>query len=212
MFIVGADKGGVGKTFFARLLHDYLQRNNISTRVFDAEWPDGGLKRFIPSAEIVDLTKSNGQMAVIDGVNPEVPTIVDLRAALLTPTLQLFEDTGLFDDAKRGYLRLVVCHVIGASAQSLGEVDKIISKLEGAKHLIIANNSNAQQINSASPHIQITELDEAAAVAVDQSALGFTSFIESSQSRLLRGKVAHWLRLSYEQLDAPKLVAAIRED
>jgi hypothetical protein len=107
-------------------------------------------------------------------------------------------------------MRLLVCHVVGASVQSLGEVDKILAKLEGAKHLVIANNSNAQQIYTASPHITIGELDEAAAVEVDQLAMGFTAFVEGGKSRLLRGKLGHWLKLSYEQLDAQGIAALVR--
>jgi len=46
VIIVGADKGGVGKTTVARTLLDYFTAHQIPTRAFDTEAPRGTLKRF----------------------------------------------------------------------------------------------------------------------------------------------------------------------
>ena len=48
VILVGADKGGVGKTTVSRVLLDYLAANNVLTRAFDTETPRGTLNRFIP--------------------------------------------------------------------------------------------------------------------------------------------------------------------
>jgi Mrp family chromosome partitioning ATPase len=37
--VVGADKGGVGKTTVSRTLLDYFSANNVPTRAFDTEHP-----------------------------------------------------------------------------------------------------------------------------------------------------------------------------
>ena len=56
LILVGADKGGVGKTTVSRALLDFFARKNILTRAFDTENPRGTLKRFYPGlAEIIDL-------------------------------------------------------------------------------------------------------------------------------------------------------------
>ena len=44
LILVGADKGGVGKTTLSRALMDYFVRKNILTRAFDTENPRGTLK------------------------------------------------------------------------------------------------------------------------------------------------------------------------
>ena len=49
--LVGADKGGVGKTTVSRTLLDYLTARKIPTRAFDTEWPKGTLKRFSTKAD-----------------------------------------------------------------------------------------------------------------------------------------------------------------
>jgi MinD superfamily P-loop ATPase len=41
--LIGADKGGVGKTTVARTLLDYFAQNQIRTRAFDTEIPRGTL-------------------------------------------------------------------------------------------------------------------------------------------------------------------------
>ena len=45
VIVVGADKGGVGKTTVSRTLLDYFSANNVPTRAFDTESPRGTLKR-----------------------------------------------------------------------------------------------------------------------------------------------------------------------
>ena len=63
VILVGADKGGVGKTTLARTLLDYLSRKNVMARCYDTEWPRGTLKRFYPEGERVRLQPSNRAMA-----------------------------------------------------------------------------------------------------------------------------------------------------
>ena len=53
VIIVGADKGGVGKTTVARTLLDYFIANQVATRAFDTETPRGTLKRFHRGSALV---------------------------------------------------------------------------------------------------------------------------------------------------------------
>jgi MinD superfamily P-loop ATPase len=57
LILVGADKGGVGKTTVARTLLDYFTAHQVATRAFDTEMPKGTLKRFHREvSEVVDAT------------------------------------------------------------------------------------------------------------------------------------------------------------
>jgi MinD superfamily P-loop ATPase len=49
VIIVGADKGGVGKTTISRILMDYFRHQSVTFRGFDTEAPPGVLKRFSPT-------------------------------------------------------------------------------------------------------------------------------------------------------------------
>ena len=100
VILVGADKGGVGKTTVARTLIDYFQAHQVSTRAFDTEAPRGTLKRFQPAiTEIVDVSSVPDQMKIFDtlgSANADV-TIIDVRAGLLSSTLRALSEIGFLD-------------------------------------------------------------------------------------------------------------------
>ena len=47
LILVGADKGGVGKTTVARTLLDHFTAHNVPTRAFDTETPKERSNAFI---------------------------------------------------------------------------------------------------------------------------------------------------------------------
>src|SRR5580704_13836274 len=102
VIVVGADKGGVGKTTVSRTLLDYFSANNVPTRAFDTESPRGTLKRFHP-----DLTE------IFDTLNAASPsvTVIDVRAGLLSPSLASLRDIGFLDAAKSGQITFAVFHI-----------------------------------------------------------------------------------------------------
>src|SRR5262245_58088725 len=92
VIVVGADKGGVGKTTVSRTLLDYFSANNVATRAFDTESPRGTLKRFHPDiTEIVDISTTADQMKILDTLSggpvcyrdrrPRRPAVADARLA-----------------------------------------------------------------------------------------------------------------------------------
>src|SRR5215208_2187553 len=98
VIVVGADKGGVGKTTVSRTLLDYFAANNVETRAFDTESPRGTLKRFHPEVtEVVDATQVGDQMKIFDtlGNAQAKVTVIDVRAGLLSPTLKALSEIGL---------------------------------------------------------------------------------------------------------------------
>src|SRR5260370_39774797 len=97
VIVVGADKGGVGKTTVSRTLLDYFSANNVPTRAFDTESPRGTLKPFHPDlTEIVDMTTTSDQMKIFDPLNSGTPsvTVIDVPAGLLSPSLPSLPDIG----------------------------------------------------------------------------------------------------------------------
>ena len=59
VIIIGADKGGVGKTTVSRTLLDYFNAHQVPTRAFDTEAPRGTLKRFYPDTTAAHSDKRN---------------------------------------------------------------------------------------------------------------------------------------------------------
>ena len=95
VILVGADKGGVGKTTVSRALLDYFIAHNIPTRAFDTESPKGTLRRFHPDVtEVVDMHSTADQMKIFDTLsNTDAQvTVIDIRAGLLSTTLRSLRD------------------------------------------------------------------------------------------------------------------------
>ena len=109
LILVGADKGGVGKTTISRALLDFFARKNVLTRAFDTENPRGSLKRFYPAiTEVIDLENVAHQMKVLDTMETaNVPvTLVDLKAGGLSYALDIFERIGVLDAARNNQFTL----------------------------------------------------------------------------------------------------------
>ena len=126
--MVGADKGGVGKTTISRALLDYFHRNNVLARAFDTENPRGTLHRFYPTiTEIIDLHNVADQMKVLDTMETsKVPvTVVDLKAGNLSSALDTFDRIGVLEAARDGQFNLALLHIVGPSIASLDEINEV---------------------------------------------------------------------------------------
>ena len=121
LILVGADKGGVGKTTMSRSLLDYFARKNVLTRAFDTGNPRGSRRRFYPGiTEVIDLANVAHQMKVLDTMETaNVPvTIVDLKAGNLSYSLALFYRFGALRPGGTPVLLLVLGPGICASVAS----------------------------------------------------------------------------------------------
>jgi hypothetical protein len=123
VIIVGADKGGVGKTTVTRTLLDYFSARKIPIRAFDTEAPKGTLRRFHPDVtDVVDVTRVPDQMQIFDTLTDTAVTVIDVRAGLLSPTLNALRDIGFLDAARKGQITFSVFHILGPSVASLDEI------------------------------------------------------------------------------------------
>jgi hypothetical protein len=215
LIIVGADKGGVGKTTLSRTLMDFFRAREIDHRSFDSQAPTGVLKRFFPDkTEVVDLTKSDGQMRVFDTLKERPITLVDLQAGLLTPVLKTLSEIGFLDNVKGGKIRISVLHVLGSTQASFDEIKAMAELVEGAKHYLVTNHINDTNFINLSEGmkkigdglVDIAKLDEMAAEAVDTAGVSFTDFgANEGNSPVLAGKVRNWLGRVFKQYDSLKL-------
>jgi hypothetical protein len=201
--LIGADKGGVGKTTLARIVLDYVRAFNPSLRVFDTEPSPGVLKRFFPTAETVELADPIDQAKIIDGLGTVRLTIVDIRAGLLSPTLHLFQRIG-FRHGEEAHL--AVFHVLGNTVASLSEIERTKTLLQhGGDHVMVKNyaNSSFEWQEVAGTVVNIRHLESIAAEKVDQRSQSFLDFAaDPANSRTMRGLVGSWYDRSAAALDA----------
>jgi hypothetical protein len=230
VIVVGADKGGVGKTTVSRTLLDYFSANNVPTRAFDTESPRGTLRRFHPDiTEIVDMTATADQMKIFDTLNAVSPsvTVIDVRAGLLSRALASLRDIGFLDAAKSGQITFAVFHILGPSIASLDEIAETAGFMTGAKYFLVKNfindtqffqwdqatyNSYFHRIKDATD-LTIPKLNEMAYEQVEIASVPFLKFVANkgvhdeaaNYSFVLRGYVRHWLANVWSEFDRIKL-------
>lgn len=211
LILVGADKGGVGKTTASRIILDYFARKNILTRAFDTENPRGSLHRFYPNiTEVIDLGNVAHQMRVLDTMETSsVPvTVVDLKAGNLSYSLDLFERIGVLEAARNGMFTLGLVHVVGPSIASLDEIGEIAKYLQGIEYVVARNSINETNFFewdeatyrkyftqiSKTHEINIPKLNEMAYEQVDVAGVTFKDFIDNRAADGSNGKFSFVLR------------------
>ncbi|HVV60971.1 MAG TPA: hypothetical protein VHD14_04350 [Pseudolabrys sp.] len=231
VILIGADKGGVGKTTVARTLLDYFGAHQTSVRAFDTESPRGTLKRFHPDiTEVVDVTTVPDQMKIFDtlGSAEAKVTVIDVRAGLLSSTLQALTDIGFIDSAKKGQITFAVFHILGPSIASLQEIAETADVVGDASYFLVKNfinnttffewdpatyNSYFKKIRGAM-EIAIPKLNEMACEQVEVASVPFVNFIGNKNGKgepanysfVLRGYVRHWLGNVWNEYDRVKLI------
>jgi hypothetical protein len=228
LIVVGADKGGVGKTTVSRTLLDYFDTLRVSVRAFDTEHPHGALKRFYPeNASVVDMTVVRDQMKIFDSLNESQVTLIDVRAGLLSKSLAALRDIGLLEAVRRDQVSFGLLHVVGPSLSSRDEIPQITPFLSNSRYFVVKNyindtqffnwNGAAQKAMTGSglnvSEIVIPKLNELAFEQVELASLPFTAFIANrgmdgrneAFSFVLRGYVRHWLSSVWAEFDRVSL-------
>lgn len=223
VILIGADKGGIGKTTVARTLLDYLRKQEVPTRAFDTEAPKGTLQRFHPEvSEIVDVTAVADQMRIFDTVSDSAVTVIDVRAGLLSSTLRALRDISFLE----GQLTFIVFHILGSSIASLNEIEETASLTAGGRHFLVKNFINDASFfdwdqaiyksyfkkSRYAEEITVPKLPE---VAYEQVELA--SFIANKSqsgeaanySFVLRGYVRHWLGQVWDEYERIKLKSIV---
>jgi hypothetical protein len=232
VILVGADKGGVGKTMVARTLIDYFQAAHIKIRAFDTEHPRGNLHRFHSDVvRIVDITSTQDQMLIVDQLFSNEPkiTIIDVRAGHMRATLSVLRDIGFLDAVHEGLYHFSVFHVLGPSVASLNELNDIASFVVDADYYLVKNIIQNAMFFEWSPEtyasffskvrrigdVTISPLNEVANEEVDLANLSFSKFISNNDgtgafSFVLRGYVRTWLKKTFDQFDQFNLIQQAR--
>jgi hypothetical protein len=233
--LVGADKGGVGKTTVARTLLDYFVDRHVNARAFDTEAPKGTLKRFHPDVtQVVDINLVPDQMKIFDTLNTAAAsvTVIDIRAGLMSPTLSALRNIGFIDAAKRAQVTLAVFHILGPSIASLDEIAETAAYLGDAKYFTVKNfinNTHYFQWDEATHtsyfkrikdavEITVPKLSEMAMEQVDLASVPFASFATNKKvngdpaaySFVLRGYVRHWLGNVWAEYDRVGVLDLVR--
>src|ERR1700754_200797 len=226
VLMVGADKGGVGKTTVSRTVLDYLAAKNTIVRAFDAEHPRGTLQRFHPDiTEVVDVTTAADQMKMIDTLSTsEIKvSLIDIRAGLLDETLQTLTEVGFFDLVEAGEFNFGLMHVVGSSVASLDEIAEVLPYAKGKHYFIVKNFINDTSFFEWNPavyrnyfrgaadavEVTIPKLNEMAYEQAEIAGVPWSAFVgnrdrngqAANNSLVLRGYVRTCMRQITDEYD-----------
>jgi len=227
LILVGADKGGVGKTTVCRILLEYLTQNGISARAFDTESPRGTLERFHPDVtEIVNIDETADQMQIIDtlGDSDAKVTLVDVRAGHLGSILTALDEFGFLEAAREGEFNFLLFHILGSSIASLEEISETAPYAADAHYYLVKNHisdgtyfewepdtfaSYFDQVRSATD-VTIPKLNELAYEEIDLAGVPLSDFVEDrANSFVLRGYVRSWMQHIAAELDDVGILRAL---
>ena len=233
LILIGADKGGVGKTTVARTMLNYFADNNLLARAFDTEYPRGTLQRFHPDAtEVVDITQTPDQMRILDTLSVQTKvTVMDTRAGALATSLNALREVGFLDAVKGGEYNLILFHILGPSIASLAEIAETAPFVTDANYFLVKNYVNNSTFFDWDPatsqayfgkvksagEVTIPKLNAMAYEQVEIAGTPFSSFIANKtaagepaqHSFTLRGYVRTWQNRNAEEFNRIRLLDLI---
>ena len=182
---------------------------------------------------MVDVTSVPDQMKIFDTLSSSQAwvTVIDVRAGLLSSTLQALSDIGFLDSAKKGQISFAVFHILGPSIASLDEISETARFVGDANYFLVKNfinnttffewdpetyNSYFKRIKGAF-EITIPKLNEMDCEQVEVSGVPFVTFVankaigaeSANNSFVLRGYVRHWVGQVWAEYDRAKLIDMI---
>jgi hypothetical protein len=99
LILLPQDKGGIGKSFLATLLHDYLIDAGRRVHAFDLDHANSTFYRLIPGAEFINTDVDADKLGVLDRIVHVLPetdvALVDNRASGGSKVLSYLDETRL---------------------------------------------------------------------------------------------------------------------
>jgi hypothetical protein len=145
------DKGGIGKSFVAALLHDFLAEAGVQLKAFDLDHANSTLNRLVPSAEFINTDVDSDRLAVLDRVIEafeEADTVlVDNRASGGNKVLAYLEEAQLPELQRDLGLRIVFVVVATDDKDANSQiVDLLDTHAERVSWLVAKNHRDSDAL------------------------------------------------------------------
>jgi hypothetical protein len=189
--VVCSDRARNGKTLLSRIIADDLILIGREPMIFDAEFPSGGIRSYLPErTRLVDLSKIGGRMAMIDTMlgTPPRDYVVDLPCRLLHDTFELLEQIDFVGESRKLGFSLIVLFIIDRPFSSLrnarqvyngGQLDLYIP----VRNLAVGHVSDMSQVANLygeiaqDGEITLPILERDVVEFIEQRGFSFTAFL-----------------------------------
>jgi hypothetical protein len=140
---VGGEKGGVGKSVFARLLAQFFIDKQMPFKALDADVSNASLLRvYADYCRPVDLAQidSVDEIFRLADEKPGRQVLVDLPAQSERPLTQWMDNAGIAELAEESEIRLVFWHVMDDSKDALVALSRLLARYgESVRYGVVKN-------------------------------------------------------------------------
>lgn len=140
--VVCSDQARNGKTLLSRIIADDLTLVGREPMIFDADYPSGGIRLYLPErTRLVDLGKIGGRMAMIDTILGTTPRdyVIDLPCRLLLQTFELLDQIDFVGESRTAGFSLIVMFVIDRHFSSLRAARQIYNGGQFDRYVPVRN-------------------------------------------------------------------------
>jgi len=218
---IGGEKGGVGKSFVARLLAQYYIDSGRAFNGFDADGSHSTFMRFYGEfSNAIDVTDFSSLDQIVETAEsqPVNDIIIDTAAQTFRNLRQWIEDTAAFDLLALMGFDTYYWHVMDDGIDSANLLDKLLDAYEKtAANIIVVKNGgrgsdfglfeqSAIYSRAKSAGVQFLDLDilqPSLAQKVDFSCSSFWAAANASSELSIaeRQRVRVWILKQYKRLD-----------
>jgi len=211
-------KGGVGKSFLAVNLIQYLKDKSIPFVACDSDNENSTLKRFHPDAEFINLAQSRSLDNMFRALERADLVIVDCRAASTDVFLRYFAAIDIAAVLRTLDARLTLLMPVNHEADSLDQVQRMVEAMaDHARFIIIRNQVHAESFSlydkSAvrvrllkqldAKEITMPRMEEWLVEGLNRVNLTITAAAKHESFYLLdRQRLVTWQRRLYEQIES----------
>jgi hypothetical protein len=151
LIVFPQDKGGIGKSFIATLLYDYLIEHGVKLKTFDLDHANSTFQRFVPEAQFIDTDVDANKLAVLDMMVNSLETVdvalVDNRASGGTKVLRYIEDSRLTELQKQLDFELLFVVIVLEDKDAISQVADLLDDYnDRVRWLVIRNYRDTSTI------------------------------------------------------------------
>ncbi|MGA3008579.1 MAG: hypothetical protein ABSE59_11880 [Opitutaceae bacterium] len=211
-------KGGVGKSFFATNLVQYLKDQSVEHIAFDTDNENSTLKRFHPEASFIDLAKPASIDGLFAGLDGQSLAVVDCRAASTDIFLDYFVELNVFDVLRELDASLTLISPVNHETDSVKQVQILTERLgDNAEYVVVKNHSFSDQftiyensktrarlLNELGGHeIEMPKLYDWLVVGLNQAGCTITTALRHPKFDIMdRQRLKNWQRKFNEQVES----------
>lgn len=211
-------KGGVGKSFLAVNLVQYLKDRSIPFVACDSDNENSTLKRFHPDAEFINLAQSRSLDEMFRALERTDLVVVDCRAASTDVFLRYFLAIDIATVLHLLDARLTLLMPVNHEADSLDQVQRVVEAMSShARFVIIRNQVHAETFalydqsqvrvrllkKLEAKEIAMSRMEEWLVEGLNRLNLTITNAAKHESFYLLdRQRLITWQHRLYEQIDS----------